>query len=208
MRSAGCAPRGSAHGGAHRVKELVTGERLVEERRPGVAERLVRLFADGAGRDEDESMADGGAAGRNLTQELEPVDPVLMEVRDHEVDAVAEVLARLIGAGHGEGRAAGGLEMLEQDLLHCLVVLHDEDALAVEIHRLPGFGERATGGAAHGQVDRERRAAAGPAASTKIRTRSGPSARVVSFSRRSASGSSAIACLAFVTRLTRTCWSW
>src|SRR5438093_9140686 len=70
---------GSARGGAHGVEELSSGERLVEERGAGGAERFVRLFADGAGRDEDEPVADRGTAGRDLSQELEPVDAVQIE---------------------------------------------------------------------------------------------------------------------------------
>src|SRR5213593_4616200 len=154
---------GSAGGGAHRVQELVARERLVEERRPGVTERRVRFLADGTGRDEDESMTDGAAAGRDLAQEVEPVDTIEIEVGDHEVDAIAELLASLIGAGHGERRAARRLEVLEQDLLHRLIVLHDEDPHPVETKSpTAGLGERAAGGGAHGQVDRKRGAPARP----------------------------------------------
>src|SRR4029077_13842568 len=125
-------PGRSGRGGAHRLQELVPGKRLVEEARPGAPEGLVRRGPDPPGGDEDEPPGDGAAAGRGLVQEVEPVHAVEMVVRDHEVDTVAQVLARLVGAGDRESRAAGGLEMLEQDLLHRLVVLHDEDPLAVE----------------------------------------------------------------------------
>ena len=53
--------------------------------------------------------------------------------------------------------------MLEQDLLHRLIALHDEDSHPVETKSLTaGLGERAVGGGAHGQVDRERGAVARP----------------------------------------------
>src|SRR5258705_7787237 len=162
--SARAGPERSGRGGAHRVQELVTGEWLVEEARPGAAERRVCVGPDGPGGDEDEPAGDGAAAGRGLVQEGEPVHAVEMVVRDHEVDAVAQMLARLVGAGDGESRAAGGLEMLEQDLLHRLVVLHDEDPLAVESYGLSDAVRDCPGGAgADRQFDREDRAASGPA---------------------------------------------
>src|SRR5262245_48077065 len=154
---------GSACGRADRVEELSAGERLVEERGAGVVQRLVGVFADRARGDEDEPVPDCRAAGRDLAQELEPVDPVEVEVRHHQVDPVAQMLARLVGARDGERRAARRLEVLEQDLLHRLVVLDDQDALAVEVHRRPGLGGRRAARAADGQIDRERRALAGPA---------------------------------------------
>src|SRR5437660_2528157 len=149
---------GSARGGAHGVEELSSRERLVEKRGTGGPERLVRLFADGAGRDEDEPVADGGSAGRDLSQELEPVDAVQIEVRDDQIDPVAQVLAGFVGAGDGESCAARRLEMFEQDLLHRLIVLDDEDALALEVNRRAGPVVRRPAGAADRQIDRERRA--------------------------------------------------
>src|SRR3989442_8644887 len=140
----------SARGGAHGVEELSSRERLVEKRGAGGPERLVRLFAAGAGRDEDEPVADGGPAGRDLSQELEPVDAVQIEVRDDQIEPFVVTKGSKIF-----GRTSAGIP--------------------------------------------------GPVSSREIRTRSGLSARVVTLSLRWLSGCSAIACLAFVTRLTRTC---
>src|SRR6185295_9637036 len=98
-----------AGGRADGVEELRAGERLVEERGAGGAKRAVGLFADRSGGEEDEPVADGGAAGRHLAEELEPVDAVEVEVRHDQIDPLTEVLAGLVGAGHGEGGATGGL---------------------------------------------------------------------------------------------------
>src|SRR5262245_36672245 len=157
-------PGRSGRGGAYRFEKLVAGERLVEEAGPRAAERLVCLGPDRPGGDEDEAAGDGASAGRGLGQQVEPVHAVEVEVGDHQVDAVAQVLARLVGAGDGEGRAAGGLQVLQQDLLHRLVVFHDQDPLAVEPDGLPaGFRDRPGGARADRQVDGEGRPVAGPA---------------------------------------------
>src|SRR5262249_5580355 len=156
--------RGSGRSGAHCLQELTTGEGLVEEARAGAAERLVRLGPDRPGGNEDESAGDGIAAGRGLAQEVEPIHAVEVVVGDHEVDAVAQVLPRLVGAGHRKRRAASGLEVLEQDLLHRLVVLDDEDPLAVEPAGLITAIRNGPGGArADRQLDREDCAVAGTA---------------------------------------------
>src|SRR5262245_8238662 len=157
-------PGRSGRGGPYGFEELVARERLVEEAGPRAAERLVRLGPDRPGSDEDEAAGDGVPAGRGLVQEVEPVHAVEVEVGDHQVDAGAQLLARLVGAGDGEGRAAGGLEVLEQDLLHRLVVLHDEDPLAVEPDGLPAALRDCPGSARPDrQLDGEDRPVAGPA---------------------------------------------
>src|SRR5215831_7851822 len=153
---AGLSTRSRADG----VEELGAGERLVEQGGSGGAEGFARRVADGSGRDEDEAVADRGAAGGDLSEQLEPVDAVQVEVGDHQVDPVPEVLAGLVGAGDGEGRAAGGLEVLEQNLLDRLIVLDDQDALAVQVDRPAGLVRGGPGGGADGQVDRERGALA------------------------------------------------
>ena len=70
--------------------------------------------------------------------------PTLLEISKEfgvngEPLPVAEVLTGLVGAGHGERRAACGLQVLEEDLLDGLVMLHDQDPLAVEVDRRPGL---------------------------------------------------------------------
>src|SRR5262249_48844354 len=74
----------SIYSRADGVEELGAGEGLVEEGGAGDAKGLVRFFADGAGGDEGEPVADRGAAGGDLTEQLPPVDPLQGEVSDDQ----------------------------------------------------------------------------------------------------------------------------
>src|SRR4030095_15321679 len=75
-----------------------------------------------------------------------PTGPAGMKMKRPRA-ARAPGAPRLVAGGHRKRRAASGLEVLEQDLLHCLIVLHDEDPLAVEPHGLINAWRDRTGGA-------------------------------------------------------------